>query len=254
MLGKRKELRNMDTLTVNEMFGPTIQGEGPYAGHTAIFLRLGRCNLDCAWCDTPYTWDWKGKNGVAYDPAIELKKMSIPEVAAILNDLRADNNLTFPRLVVSGGEPLLQNKSLTLLLENLNPNHWAGYDIETNGTRPPLQTETPVTYVISPKLANSGVTWDIKWADNLLKNYSHLSYYGKAFYKFVIDSKESAEQARVIEAVTKWNNGATYFMPEGRTAEELDANSTICYESTYKTETKYSDRLHIRLWGDKRGV
>ena len=244
----------MDTLTVNEIFGPTIQGEGPYAGHTAIFLRLGRCNLDCKWCDTPYTWDWKGKNGVAYDPTIELKKMSISEVATILNDYLTNNDLNRPRLVVSGGEPLLQNKSLTLLLENLNLAHWAGYDIETNGTRPPLKTETPVTYVISPKLANSGVTWDIKWADNLLKNYSWMSYDGKAFYKFVIDSHESAEQARFIEAATKWNPEATYFMPEGTTSQQLDTNSQICYESTYKTETKYSDRLHIRLWGDKRGV
>lgn len=244
----------MDTLTVNEIFGPTIQGEGPYAGHTAIFLRLGRCNLDCTWCDTPYTWDWKGKNGVAYDPTIELKKMSIPEVTEILNDFQKNNNLNRPRLVVSGGEPLLQNKPLTLLLENLNLDHWAGYDIETNGTRPPLQTETPITYVISPKLTNSGVTWDIKWADNLLKNFSAMSYHGEAFYKFVIDSHESAEQAHNIEAATKWNPEATYFMPEGTTSQQLDINSEICYESTYKTETKYSDRLHIRLWGDKRGV
>ena len=52
-----------NSLTVSEIFGPTFQGEGPFTGRAAVFLRLGRCNLDCKWCDTPYTWDWKGKNG-----------------------------------------------------------------------------------------------------------------------------------------------------------------------------------------------
>ena len=254
-----------DELMVSEIFGPTIQGEGPYAGHTAIFLRLGRCNLDCRWCDTPYTWDWQGKNGVSYDPKVELTRMSVDQVRRKLVGLknkrvfRNKRKMWRPRLVVSGGEPLLQAKALTALLESLEPefgdrwDDWSGYDIETNGTRPPLETELKITYVISPKLSNSGVEWKDKWITNL-QQFTVLSHRGEAFYKFVIDSEASAKEARIIEGRTRWNTEATYFMPEGRTPEELDANSAICYESTYTTDTKYSDRLHIRLWGDKRGV
>src|SRR4029450_7825218 len=55
-------------LVVSEVFGPTFQGEGPSVGRRAGFVRLGRCNLDCSWCDTPYTWDWE-----RHDPAVELR-------------------------------------------------------------------------------------------------------------------------------------------------------------------------------------
>ena len=47
----------MSSLVVSEIFGPTIQGEGQYAGQLVAFIRLGGCNLACSWCDTPYTWD-----------------------------------------------------------------------------------------------------------------------------------------------------------------------------------------------------
>lgn len=56
-------------LVVSEVFGPTFQGEGPSLGRRAGFVRLGRCNLDCSWCDTPNTWDWS-----RFDPAIELRR------------------------------------------------------------------------------------------------------------------------------------------------------------------------------------
>ena len=67
-------------LVVAEVFGPTFQGEGPSAGRRAMFLRLGRCNLDCAWCDTPYTWDWS-----RFDPAVELHRRTVDDVMSELD-------------------------------------------------------------------------------------------------------------------------------------------------------------------------
>ena len=57
-------------LNVNEIFGPTIQGEGPHTGRLVGFLRLAGCNLACSWCDTPYSWDW-----TKYDKAEESKRI-----------------------------------------------------------------------------------------------------------------------------------------------------------------------------------
>jgi 7-carboxy-7-deazaguanine synthase len=65
-----------------ECFGPTLQGEGKHIGEQAYFIRLGLCNLDCKWCDTPYTWDWTGKNGYKYSKAIELQRSSVNELAS----------------------------------------------------------------------------------------------------------------------------------------------------------------------------
>ena len=69
-----------DELVVAEVFGPTFQGEGPSIGRRAGFVRLGRCNLDCSWCDTPYTWDWD-----RFDPAKELRHESVTSVLAHLD-------------------------------------------------------------------------------------------------------------------------------------------------------------------------
>src|SRR5262245_52198924 len=68
-----------ESLVVSEVFGPTWQGEGPSIGRRCGFVRLGRCNLACTWCDTPYTWDWE-----RYDPAKELHRRLVTEVVADL--------------------------------------------------------------------------------------------------------------------------------------------------------------------------
>ena len=65
-------------LVVSEVFGPTFQGEGPSSGQRAMFVRLGRCNLDCAFCDTAYTWDW-----TRYDPDAELRRRSVDDARLI---------------------------------------------------------------------------------------------------------------------------------------------------------------------------
>ena len=65
----------MRKLRVNEIFGPTFQGEGPHAGQSAVFLRTSGCNLNCSWCDTPYTWDWE-----RYDREAETHPMAPNEV------------------------------------------------------------------------------------------------------------------------------------------------------------------------------
>ena len=62
----------MDDLVVAEIFGPTWQGEGPSAGQVAAFVRLGLCNLTCAWCDTAYTWDRS-----RFDLRAELRRMRL---------------------------------------------------------------------------------------------------------------------------------------------------------------------------------
>ena len=62
-------------LIVSEIFGPTIQGEGPFSGRRAFFLRLGICNLRCTFCDSKFTWDWENLIIKKSLPAYLLKRL-----------------------------------------------------------------------------------------------------------------------------------------------------------------------------------
>jgi len=126
-----------NTLEVKHIFA-TLQGEGPYAGHPAVFVRLGGCNLACSFCDT----DFEG-----FAPM---------ELAAILSRVKYVADEAGKRVrhlvVITGGEPLRQN--IAPLCEMLLA---AGFkvQIETNGTLfRPLPPD--VAIVCSPKNTGSG--------------------------------------------------------------------------------------------------
>src|SRR5260221_8110511 len=110
-------------LRISEIF-ESIQGEGACAGAPSVFVRLATCNLRCRWCDTRYTWDWS-----AYRYEDEVRRVSVTEVALRLRASAA------PHLVVTGGEPLLQQPALASLFES--PGSSRVVHVETNGTLAP---------------------------------------------------------------------------------------------------------------------
>ncbi len=256
-----------DLLAVSEIFGPTIQGEGPSAGSLAMFIRLARCNFDCSWCDTPYTWDWKGKNGVAYDPKEEVTHWSVPDIITRLRELAPDKPW---RLVITGGEPLLQSRLLTGLLADAVPMFKLGgaVDIETNGTQPPLGRVTTeglyevnnmvtemIHYNISPKLSSSGVslvpTID-EWATRL-RAFAFERDTNCAVLKFVISDSRDALEAAAMATAADFPPDLVWFMPEGATRERLEQTAPLVIKEALKYGVNYSDRLHVRLWSDERG-
>ncbi len=105
----------------------SVQGEGVNIGKPAVFLRLGLCNLACTWCDTKYTWDWE-----EYDPKEQIIEMPLEEVE------REILGYNCKYLVVTGGEPMIQQSRLMPLLENLKNKEFF-IEIETNGTIVPDQ-------------------------------------------------------------------------------------------------------------------
>lgn len=136
---EKKDFRENGDLEVHSIF-KTIQGEGPFSGHRAIFVRLAGCNLQCPLCDTDYT------------SAREL--LSVFEVIRRVLQLSGSNKHL---VVITGGEPFRQNlRPIALaLLGN-------GYrvQIETNGS---LYQELPmeVTIVCSPKTGSVHPALDI---------------------------------------------------------------------------------------------
>jgi len=225
------------TLVVSEVFGPTFQGEGPSAGRRAMFLRLGRCNLDCAWCDTPYTWDW-----TRFNPDQELRRRSVADVVAELDTIGA------PLLVVTGGEPLLQQRRLVAVLEAAAARGWC-VEVETNGTIAPLPEVAALVqrWNVSPKLAGSGVALARRWHPDALRA---LAATGRAVAKFVVVSaSELDEVAAVAEA-----GGLTdvWIMPEGTDAATVQERMALLAPEVLARGWNLSGRLHVQLWGDER--
>lgn len=138
MLGKNpkraQELNDGLSLFVQEIF-PTLQGEGPFTGHPAVFVRLKGCNLSCFWCDT----DFESSNWIA----------SLDEILA---DIDKKCSPTCDLVVITGGEPFRQN--ISALVKSLL-DRGKRVQIETNGT---LWVELPehpnLTIVCSPKTSN----------------------------------------------------------------------------------------------------
>jgi 7-carboxy-7-deazaguanine synthase len=226
------------TLVVSEVFGPTFQGEGPSLGRRAGFVRLGRCNLDCTWCDTPYTWDWS-----RYDPATELRQV---EVAAIVDQLAA---MRPEIVVVTGGEPLLQQRRLVPLLAACADRGWP-VEVETNGTRAPADEVAPLVarWNVSPKLANSGVAPEERIRPAAL---AALRATGRAAFKFVVAAEEDlGEVAALVEA---HDLAPVWSMPEGTDAATVAERTRQLAEPVLARGWNLTTRLHVLLWGDERG-
>lgn len=227
-----------DTLVVSEVFGPTFQGEGPSIGQRAGFVRLGRCNLDCTWCDTPYTWDWE-----RYDPAEELHRVAVGDVIAQLEAMEPG------RVVVTGGEPLLQQRQLARLVRACAERGWP-VEIETNGTRAPSDDLVALVaqWNVSPKLANSGVAEDKRIRPEALAAFVAS---GRAVFKFVATGE--ADLAEIEALAAAHDLTPVWVMPEGTDAATVVTRARALAGPALEHGWNVTPRLHVLLWGDERG-
>lgn len=226
------------SLKVSEIF-ESIQGEGATAGEPAVFLRLATCNLCCSWCDTKYTWDF---NNYRYED--EVKSRRVPDVAAELARARAR------RLVITGGEPLLQQPGLTDLLSEL-----AGFtlEIETNGTlAPAAELATRVDqWNVSPKLSTSG-----NRPGRSIKKPALAAFLatGRAWLKLVVADDADAREAEALVAELGWPRERVLFMPRAASREELAARAPFVSALALARGLGVSPRLHIERFGGGRGI
>ena len=235
-----------------EIFG-TLQGEGRHTGEPATFLRLSECNLQCTWCDTPYTWNFDGTpykhdDDVKYSRVDQQIKLTVGEA---INQITQEQTR---RLVISGGEPMLQQATLTELIKGLkNEDPSFKVDIETNGTVTPTDemVELVDLFTVSPKLASSGNAQHKREKPKALQRFAELD---NADFKFVI--ADESDMYDVLHYQQKYGikHDKIWLMPEGRTKEQLDRHSQQVAELAIEYGFNLTGRLHIDLWGDKRGV
>jgi organic radical activating enzyme len=231
-------MRNRESLVVSECYGPTWQGEGPSLGRLTAILRLGRCNLACQFCDTAYTWDW-GR----FDPAVELHDTQVDDVLARLDAMSID------MVVVTGGEPMLQQRALGPLLHAVKDRGWR-VEMETAGTiEPSMEGGLVDQWNVSPKLANSGNPLERRYKPEVLRAFEST---GRAIFKFVVCEPPDLDEVQAM--VDECGLTDIWIMPEGTDAATLEQRSTDLADDVVKRGWNITTRLHILLWGDRRGV
>lgn len=220
----------------------SIQGEGSLAGVPSVFVRTSGCNLRCTWCDTPYTsWQPEGRDF---------------SVEQILEQVAGFSSAQ--HVVVTGGEPMIAPEIVALTQQLRNAGHHI--TIETAGT-----VNAPVAcdlMSISPKLSNStphdrdGGRWAaqherLRYQPDILRqliaNYSYQ-------LKFVVQRVEDLQEIRLMAEALAVAPQNIMLMPEGTTRDAVQERGRWIAETCKSTGYRYSPRLHVDLWGDRRGV
>lgn len=236
-------------IKVNEIFGPTIQGEGKSAGRPVAFLRLANCNLHCIWCDTPHTWNWVGTNYAHPDKYNQDEEVHNMDATDIFQRLSATG---MEALVISGGEPLLQQKQLIPLLELLKANSW-WVEVETNGTVPlrPQFIGLVDQVNCSPKLSNSLDPLKLRIRQQTLRS---LAGEPKVNFKFVVQNDGDVDEALHIISQYSLGQREVRLMPECRTRQELYDKEPWLQGVCSENGLIYCTRLSILQVETKRGV
>ncbi len=213
----------------------SIQGEGPYAGHPAVFVRLAGCNLRCPWCDTRYAWSGG-------------KQLEAGEVAETVAGLARGGEL----LVFTGGEPLLQPGCILAIVEHLGARGvYLRATVETNGTLKP----GPVAYVldhavVSPKLGNSlyGGTGDPSRAA-VHPEWLHLYRSGalRVYWKFVVEGENDVVEIEEFVEKHGIRREDAWLMPLASTREEYERVAPRVARFALEKGYRFSPRLHLEL-------
>lgn len=227
-------------MKISEVFY-SIQGEGTLAGVPSVFIRTSGCNLRCVWCDTPYTsWNPQGTQR---------------SVSSLLQEVAS-----FPtgHVVVTGGEPMIAPE-IVPLTDSLRR---AGLHItvETAGT-----VYLPVAcdlMSISPKLKNStplareGGRWAtqherLRYRPGVLRQLIA----GYAYQlKFVVSAPDDLDEIETMVSELGADRARVILMPEGTTGSVLKERGLWIAEICKRTGFRYGPRLHVDLWGNRKGV
>ena len=242
-------------MKISELFN-SIQGEGKRTGYPSFFIRTNFCNLRCKFadgnlCDTAYTsWFPEDKENIGV--------MKIPDI------IEEYKKYSSPDIVITGGEPAMQAEELNELcykLKAFNKNIFI--TLETNGTIYDKFAELIDLISISPKLKSSvpySTEYEKMHSNNRLNFDSFKKFHQgneKGFFdlqcKFVICNENDIDEILELQKSIGFKNENIFLMPEGITNEEISNKRKMVSELCMKYKMNYTDRLHILLYGNKRG-
>jgi len=242
---------------------PVIQGEGSSVGTPMILIRTNGCNILCQFglnsiCDA---WETSWNSGDKKE-----KKWSLSQIRKVIR-----LNPQIKHAMVTGGEPLLSS-TLFKSIVRVCREEGLSVEVETNGSIYIDDLDDELNLVsISPKLVDSipvpgtfikelGRKIQQKDQDLHVKNYRNIVSLKKWIknysyqLKFVISDEEQIEEALGLVEQIGASLQNVYFMPEGLTREQLESKRQWLYERCLSLGVKYTDRLHILVYDNKKGV
>lgn len=196
------------------------------------------CNLTCDWCDTRYTWD-----RTLPEYRSEYAVFPVRDVAEEIQ------RLSCTRLVITGGEPLLQQSELETLIAMLPG--W-DFEIETNGTILPSRTLQERCHLnVSPKLGNSGVASKLRTRIEILRE---LSQWPHVTFKFVVKNVEDLEELSELAEAIGVSGEKIVISPEGYDEQKMLGLARVLAQPVIEKGWRLLPRWHVLLWGNKRAV
>lgn len=223
---------------LSEIFS-SVQGEGASAGKPALFVRLAVCNLRCGFCDTKYSWDFK-----TYRYEEEVRSVSLGELAARITQAGER------RVVVTGGEPLLQQAKLAKLFSDVPED--IVIEVETNGTLLPQRELLARVdqWNVSAKLAHSGEPPERRLNFEAL---AALRDSGRAYLKLVVRGAEDLPEVHALVRESAFAPASVLLMPEATTRLEYASRARLIEELSRAHGFGFSPRLHVAQWDGMRG-
>ena len=230
-------------MLISEIFH-SLQGEGELTGMPSVFVRTSGCNLRCNWCDTPYA-SWQPEGTQLTPEAIVAEVIKFPA----------------KHVVLTGGEPMIAPgiHELAFLLKERGHH----ITIETAATVRPRGIACDLAS-LSPKLAHSAPdarlddTWrkkheELRWQPEVVADWIAAGDYQ---LKFVVGSAGDVAEIETMIRDTGCGIPASkvMLMPEGTTVETLRAKAAWLGELCKARGYRYAHRLHIELYGNKRGT
>jgi len=280
----------MTSIKVSELFY-SVQGEGRYSGVPSVFLRTFGCNFTCGGfgmpkgevsnernlinakeykdyndlplvttgCDSYASWDVRFKH---LSP-----KLSVDAIAQAIVDLLPFKEWRNEHLVITGGEPLLGwQRAYPELLNHSLMKSLKELTFETNGTQT-LSTEfkhylgewtadnwdREITFSVSPKLSCSGEKREDAIKPEIIVDYQSAGY---TYLKFVVATEEDAKEALEVTELYRQAGftGPVYLMPVGGVESVYAMNNKRVAELALKHGLRYSDRMHLPLFGNSWGT
>jgi len=217
----------------------SIQGEGKLTGIPSVFVRASGCNLRCAWCDTPYA-SWKPEG----------KDVPVSEIMQRLSEMPVKH------AVVTGGEPMIMPDIVELCAVLKAADYHV--TIETAAT-----VFTPIAIdlaSLSPKLSNSTPTGPMAAAHerqriNVPVIQQFIDTAADFQLKFVVSSPADMEEIHgLLAGLSNWKPSDVLLMPEGTDMTTLSQRSGWIAEICKQTGFRFCQRLHVALYGNRRGT